>query len=53
MDIVELVCFVLEVSGCDFLLIGGIDSYLIIVLDLFVLLSICISVKEDDVWIWV
>lgn len=52
LDIAELVRSALEVSGCDPSLIGGIDSHSTIVLDLFALPSICISVKDDDVWIW-
>lgn len=51
LDIAELVRSALEVSGCDPSLIGGIDSHSTIVLDLFALPSICISVKDDDVWI--
>lgn len=52
LDIAELVRSALEVSGCDPSLIGGIDSHSTIVLDLFALPSICISVKDDDVWLW-
>lgn len=53
LNIAQLVGTALEVSGCDPAIVGNLDSYSTIAIDMQDLPTIHISVQDDeDVWLW-